>query len=555
MIDKLSAQQRLVLAGVLSILVFVAYGAIMPQPKIQDTNKTTTTSQQTTNENVAPVSTNSSPTSNTKPIDAPVQSKNTTFIATIKSKDFEIKIDELGRIDKYYLNDKKYNEKKSKGGIYALTGKDKDTTVEGIRAQLIDQNLAPKPLEVRFSDVATNNEAFAKKYSADRADINLNGKEQTLVLTQQLSNLTITKTLTFSPDGNIAINMHLSAPKEYFVSPGARPSLAVDGYTFHGILIQKADDSLEVIDDGDDDKYASYNNITMLAAADKYYTTLFYSFDAKGLNAVVSKGSSEADMSFIRGNGDMNFNGYIGPKDHKELAKINPRLTNVVEYGWFTFIAKPVFKFLSYIHNMFGNWGWSIVVMTILFRIILFPLTYKGMVSMNKMKELAPKMKELQAKYKDDKQKLNMHVMELYKKHGANPMGGCLPIILQIPIFFAIYRVLQNAVELKDAPWILWINDLSILDPWFILPILMGLTMYLQQRLTPTNFTDPMQEKIMKFLPLIFTFFFFTFPAGLTLYWVTNNTFSVLQQIYVNKIFAKHKQEEIETHKNKKVQK
>ena len=215
-----------------------------------------------------------------------------------------------------------------------------------------------------------------------------------------------------------------------------------------------------------------------------------------------------------------------------------------MEYGFFTFIAKPLFTLLAYLHNIFGNWGWAIVFMTIIIRLVLYPLTYKGMVSMNKLKELAPKVKELQVKYGDDKQKLNMHMMELYKKHGANPMGGCLPILLQIPVFFAVYRVLQNAIELKGAAWILWVHDLAVMDPYFILPIAMGLTMFLHQRITPTTFTDPMQEKIMKFLPLIFTFFFVTFPAGLTLYWFTNNLASIVQQYYVNRLFAKKHEEQ-----------
>jgi YidC/Oxa1 family membrane protein insertase len=214
----------------------------------------------------------------------------------------------------------------------------------------------------------------------------------------------------------------------------------------------------------------------------------------------------------------------------------------VIEYGFFTFISKPLFIVLKKIHDFVGNWGWAIVIITILLRLLLYPLTYKGMVSMNKMKALSPKVKEIQAKYKGEPQKMNAKMMELYKKHGANPMGGCLPMLLQIPIFFAIYRVLLNAVELKHAPWISgWIDDLSVMDPYFILPILMGATMFWQQHLTPSNFTDPMQEKIMKFLPLIFTFFFITFPAGLTLYWFVNNLFSVAQQYYVNAIFDKEK--------------
>jgi YidC/Oxa1 family membrane protein insertase len=180
------------------------------------------------------------------------------------------------------------------------------------------------------------------------------------------------------------------------------------------------------------------------------------------------------------------------------------------------------------------NWGISIILFVVLVRLILFPLTYRGMVSMYKLKELSPKMQELKAKYSKDPQKFQMKMMELYKKEGANPLGGCLPMLLQIPIFFAIYRVLINAIELKGASF-LWINDLSSMDPYFILPVLMGLTMYLHQKITPNNFTDPMQEKIFKFLPVIFTFFFFSFAAGLVLYWTINNILSFLQQLVINK--------------------
>ena len=194
---------------------------------------------------------------------------------------------------------------------------------------------------------------------------------------------------------------------------------------------------------------------------------------------------------------------------------------------------------------MVGNWGWAIVILTILIRLILSPLTYKAMISMNKLKDLAPKMKEIREKYKNDPQKMQAQVMELYRKHGANPMGGCLPMILQIPVFFAIYRVLLNAIELQGAPWILWIDNLAIKDPYFILPIIMGAAMYIQQRLTPTSFTDPMQEKIMKFLPVIFIFFFMTFPAGLTLYWCVNNIFALIQQIIINRMFKKRKELEM----------
>ena len=158
---------------------------------------------------------------------------------------------------------------------------------------------------------------------------------------------------------------------------------------------------------------------------------------------------------------------------------------------------------------------------------------------MQKMKQISPKIKELQTKFKGDPQRMNAAVMEMYKKHGANPLGGCLPMLLQIPVFFAMYRVFLNAPELQGAPWILWVQDLSRMDHLFILPILMGATMYYQQKITPSNFTDPLQEKVFKFLPVIFTFFFVTFPSGLVLYWFVNNLFSIAQQFMVNKQFEK----------------
>jgi YidC/Oxa1 family membrane protein insertase len=262
---------------------------------------------------------------------------------------------------------------------------------------------------------------------------------------------------------------------------------------------------------------------------------------SKDTNIIVERDKNNNPVAYFEALPTMNFNGYIGDKDFKTLKAINPVLTNAIEYGWFTFAAKPLFLLLLWLHGIFGNWGWSIVALTIIIRIVLYPLTYKGMVSMQKIKEIAPKIKEVQAKYKGDPQRTNAAVMDMYKKHGANPLGGCLPMLLQIPVFFAIYRVLLNAVELQGAEWALWIHDLSRMDAYYVLPILMGASMYYQQKLTPNNFTDPMQEKVFKFLPIIFTFFFITFPAGLVLYWLVNNIFSIAQQFIVNQQFKNAK--------------
>ncbi|MBF0983814.1 MAG: membrane protein insertase YidC, partial [Campylobacter sp.] len=326
--------------------------------------------------------------------------------------------------------------------------------------------------------------------------------------------------------------------------PGSRPNVVVDSYTIHGVVVMKDDEKLEIFEDGDVKDNEKIAKALFAAASDRYYTTLFY---GQGLDTTVTD-SDKISQVFIRSNGEFSVAGYIGPKDYEILNSIDPKLTKVIEYGWFTFIARPMFNFLNWLHGYIGNWGWSIVVLTLIIRLILFPLSYKGMLSMNKLKELTPKMKELQEKYKDDKQKLQMHMMDLYKKNGANPMGGCLPILLQIPVFFAIYRVLLNAIELKGAEWALWIHDLSLKDPYYILPITMGILMFLQQKITPTTFTDPMQEKVMKFLPLIFTVFFLAFPAGLTLYWTINNTASIIQQYVINRMFEKHKRLAAEKH-------
>ncbi|MDR2099549.1 MAG: membrane protein insertase YidC, partial [Campylobacteraceae bacterium] len=371
----------------------------------------------------------------------------------------------------------------------------------------------------------------------------LNDEPKTLTLVQELSNVTLTKKIVFTKESGYDVEISLSTSKEYFISTGFRPNVLADAYTFHGVIVKKNDGSIETIEDGDINKAVTFSKAPFVAASDRYYTTLLSNFD-ENLNIIISPDKDENPNVFIEGKENLKLKGYVGPKSKVNIHAVDKRLDDVIEYGFFTWISKPIFSLLYFINSKVGNWGWSIVIITILIRLVLYPLTYRGMVSMNKLKELAPKIKELQEIYKNDKQKLNIHVMDLYKKHGANPMGGCLPILIQIPIFFAIYRVLSNTVELKNAEWILWVKDLAVMDPYYILPIAMGLTMFLQQKITPTSFADPMQEKIMKFLPLIFTMFFLWFPAGLTLYWFVNNLFSIFQQMYVNRHFKRLKEKE-----------
>ena len=225
---------------------------------------------------------------------------------------------------------------------------------------------------------------------------------------------------------------------------------------------------------------------------------------------------------------------YAGPKIQEDLKALAPDLELTIDYGFLWFLAQPIFWLLDFIHSVIGNWGWSIVVLTIIIKLIFFPLSAASYKSMARMRAVSPKLQALKEQYGDDRQKMSQAMMELYKKEKINPLGGCLPILVQMPVFLALYWVLLESVEMRQAPWILWITDLSITDPYFILPIIMGVTMFIQQQLNPTP-PDPMQARVMKLLPIIFTFFFLWFPAGLVLYWVVNNILSIAQQWYITR--------------------
>ena len=532
MLENMSSNQRLILAIALSFVFFVGYTTIFPpeQPEMQ----TEATEKVALKD--APADAASPSTSVTVETDAghAVRSDETmakgasNTLVTIESDTFTMKIDTLGRIASDVLKDAKFNK------------------ANDSHAELISE-IGAKPLYIRFADEALNKAAASTPYTTDVTSATLSeGKPVSMTLTQKLPGVTVTKKLTFYSDGHYDVTINTSSEKRHFVYLGQRPQVSDQMMTVMGAMVYDSEGINHVFEDGDVEGRTTFTGVQLTSAFDQYFATMFYGLDG-AVSVMVERDRDDNPVVYFDAPQHATFNGYIGPKDHRVLESINPVLVNAIEYGWFTFAAAPLFKVLMWLHGIFGNWGWAIVGLTILIRIVLYPLTHKGMMGMQKIKEVAPKVKELQAKYKGDPQRMNAAVMELYKKHGANPLGGCLPLLLQIPVFFAIYRVLLNAVELQGAPWILWINDLSRMDPYFILPVLMGASMYYQQKMTPNSFTDPMQEKIFKFLPLIFTFFFVTFPSGLVLYWLVNNMFSIAQQYMVNKQFeaakaARHEQ-------------
>jgi len=226
---------------------------------------------------------------------------------------------------------------------------------------------------------------------------------------------------------------------------------------------------------------------------------------------------------------------FIGPKDYSILKVQNVHLENAIDFGsWLKWLAMPLLILLKWLYQYVHNYGIAIIILTILIKLIFWPLGNKSYESMKKMQKLQPKMKELQEKYKGDRQKLSQETMALYRTHKINPMSGCLPMLIQIPVFFGLYKTLLYAIELRHSPFFWWIQDLSEKDPYYITPIIMGGTMWLQQKMTPVG-GDPMQQKVMLWMPVIFTFLFLSFPSGLVIYWLFNNIISIGQQYYINK--------------------
>lgn len=514
----------------LSFLFFIGYTAIFPAEQPQETQTTTQNAKSTQTAVQTPTLKTEDAAGHAIAADEKMAANDLSTLVTLNNAQFTLKIDTLGRVASKILLQDKYNDKDDK------------------HAELIPVD-GTKPLFLRFLDEKLNEEALKTPYTTDRTVVQLEAEAQKVTLTQKLSTLTVTKEITFYADGHYDVKVSLSEDKKYFIYLGQRPQIMEQMMTVAGAMVYTDDEIVTIVEDGDAQGRKTFSGVELISAFDQYSASIMYGF-AKDTNIVVERDKESNPVLYFEALQNMNFSGYIGQKEYKTLHAINPVLTNAIEYGWFTFASKPLFELLMWLHGIFGNWGWSIIALTIIIRVILYPLTYKGMVSMQKMKDIAPQIKALQAKYKGDPQRMNAAVMDMYKKHGANPLGGCLPMLLQIPVFFAIYRVLLNAVELQGAPWLLWVDDLSRMDSTFILPILMGASMYYQQKLTPSNFTDPLQEKIFKYLPVIFTFFFITFPSGLVLYWFVNNLFSIAQQFIVNQQFKNAKDAAIAAHKH-----
>ena len=316
-------------------------------------------------------------------------------------------------------------------------------------------------------------------------------------------------------------------------------------YTYTGGVLYSPEEKYEKIDFGDmEDENLSRDVTAGWAAMLQHYfvgawvpdadqTLRYYTRALSGERYVIGMIGAPVQVA-ADSTGGTHARLYVGPKLQHVMEEVAPGLELTVDYGKLTVLAKPIFWLLEKIHSFVGNWGWAIILLTMLIKLAFFKLSEASYKSMANMRKLAPRLKALKERYGDDKQKLNQAMMDMYKKEKINPLGGCLPVLVQIPVFIALYWVLLESVEMRQAPFALWLTDLSAKDPYFVLPLIMGVTMLIQQKLNPAPM-DPIQAKVMMILPIVFTVFFAFFPAGLVLYWVVNNTLSIAQQYVITK--------------------
>jgi YidC/Oxa1 family membrane protein insertase len=470
-------------------------------------------------------------------------------LVTIKTDLFEAKINTLGGvIEEVALNEHRDGADKSKPYLVLMKTKDRTHVAQSglIGAGLPNHNTA-------YSKVSTSTDMG----SADTLDVRLSapnaaGGKTDLIYHFKRGSYIVDVEYDITNGGTAAIN-----PTAYFhLHRDTKVTGSENGMVgiFHGPVVYTEEKKYKKIDfkdieKGKKDLFPATSDNGWVGMVEHYF-----------VNAWLPKAGLKREFYGSREEGDIYRAGlktavgeiapggtakvsmpiYMGPQEQDKLAAAAPGLDIVVDYGIFSFLAAPMFWLLKWFHNIVGNWGWAIVLLTILVKAVFYPLNAAAGRSMGKMKLVGPKMKEMQERYAGDRVKLNTAMMELYKKEKINPLGGCLPIVIQIPVFISLYWVLIAAVELRHAPWTLWIKDLSGPDPFFVLPALYAITAFAQSKLQPpAPGMDPMQQKVLQYMPVAFAVMFVFFPAGLVLYWTVSNLLQIAQQWNINKMLAK----------------
>jgi YidC/Oxa1 family membrane protein insertase len=380
---------------------------------------------------------------------------------------------------------------------------------------------------IRFQHIDGNGIKYVKTFL-------IRGDEYMIDLGLELSNTTTTPLR-----GTINLAM-VQRWDESYESGGYLDS---DSYSFSGpaTLIK---DKIEEVDTGDlkEDPVVYSQDIVWTSFQTKYFLTVVVPTEKTVEKVKIFRDNDAIENMletpyFTLQGGErrqLDYLVYIGPKEPEQLQAAGHQLDKVVSFGFFNILAQPLFIVLTFFYGFFKNYGVAIILLTVLIKIIFWPLTHKSYSSMKSMQKLQPEMQKLRDKFKNDKERLNKEMMSLYKTHSVNPLGGCLPMLVQIPVFFALYQVLLNSIALRHAPFAFWLTDLSAKDPYYITPILMGASMFVQQKMTPTT-ADPMQAKIFMMMPIVFTFMFLNFPSGLVIYWLVNNLLTILQQYFIHR--------------------
>ncbi len=433
------------------------------------------------------------------------------------------------------------------GAISSVELKKYKATVKGDKNKEIIEDVKPYTYTPQITKNGTAEDSTF--FKPDRESLVVNDKPEALTMTGTLSNGSkVKKTYIFSHN-NYTIDMKIETEQSdlkdiYYdftlVSDKRESSYIFKGPFVYDKKLQQIDKIKEPMNFNKNYTYAGFDN--------GFFTFIWLpESDSKPALTVLKTEKNIPVLRCFSDKGSLTGKLYFGPKESKTLQSLNVKAEKIIDFGWFDIIAKPLILGLKFSNRFTHNYGIDIILLAILIQLIFHPLNVKSYKSMKKMQELQPLIKKLKEKYPNDKQKMNQEMMQIYKTKGINPMGGCLPMIIQLPVFIALYKGLSGAIELRHAPFMLWINDLSAAEDLFsftamgytlpirVLPLVMGITQFIQQKMTPTAAADPMQEKMMLFMPIIFLFIMWGFPSGLVLYWLTNNVFSIGRQYYLNR--------------------
>jgi YidC/Oxa1 family membrane protein insertase len=540
-------EKRTVIAIVLTILILFLWQFYMPSKKPGTSPQTATQpgnqsaqtpaatgqGQPTVSERTQTAPTTGSPSASPAAPAAAAAAKSTKQI-TVNTPKLRVTFGDLG------------------GGMTSVRLKEYKEVVGKSEGKEILENLAPYQYLPVVSQMAAGKGATdATLFTADRGDITVTDKPETLVFTGTLTNGTkVKKIYTFKPD-SYGVDLSVEAQGEdntpVFADFAAMSIKKKSSYVFKGPFVyngKKLDQVSKIEGSVNIEQSYAYTGFDL-----GYFSLIVAPKPETRPNLVIIKSEDTPIDRFALNGGRMESALYFVPNKLSLLKQLNIGAEKIVNFGWFDILAKPMLWGMNWANRFTRNYGIDIILLTILIKIIFYPLSLKSYKSMKQMQKLKPMIDKLREKYKDDKEKLNKEMMDIYKTKGINPLGGCLPMVVQIPVFFALYRVLMQAIEFRHAPFMLWINDLAAPEDLFsftaagytipirILPLVMGITMFIQQKMTPMS-ADPMQEKMMLFMPILFTFLFWSFPTGLVLYWLVNNVISIGQQYYINKQVA-----------------